>query len=188
MTRRVKAFKSRIPLIPLSKMANAEPRTVSRKRRPYMVTSVTSDPRIMKHTNRALQSQATHVVDDIWAKEGGSLREKYFVLDHTAEVLENYRRIQENEIFNRVVFEEREKKAFLKKEGRKVDNLIDNYQQRFANFQYFQGTDAANVDLGRIHATKELFLEDNTIIKNVASNNSSIPPKQQQAESQSVLN
>jgi hypothetical protein len=92
-----------------------------------MVTSNIADPKIMKLTNQALQSQATHVVQDIWEKEGGSLRNKYFILDHTAEVLENYRRIQENEIFNRVLFGEREKKAFLKKEGRKIENLIDNY-------------------------------------------------------------
>lgn len=146
MKKRVQFFKSRIPLIPLSKMAKADPRTVTRKRRPYMVTSNVADPKIMKLTNQALQSQATHVVQDIWDKEGGSLRNKYFVLDHTAEVLENYRRIQENEIFNRVLFEEREKKAFLKKEGRKIENLIDNYDQKFASYKYFDATDSANVD------------------------------------------
>jgi hypothetical protein len=67
-------------------------------------------------------------VQDIWNKEGGSLRDKFFLLDHTAEVLENYRRIQENEIFDKVLFEEREKKAFLKKEGRKMENLIEGYE------------------------------------------------------------
>ncbi len=55
MKKRVSFFKSRIPLIPLSKMAKAEPRTVFRKRRPYMVTSGISDPKIMKLTNQALQ-------------------------------------------------------------------------------------------------------------------------------------
>jgi hypothetical protein len=49
-------------------------------------------------------------------------------LDHTAEVLENYRRIKENELFNHVLHGEREKKAFLKKEDRKPENLIDNYE------------------------------------------------------------
>ena len=185
MKRRVLFFKARVPLIPLSRMANAEPRTVSRKRRPYMVTSATADPKIMKHANQALQRQATHSVEDIWQKEGASLRDKYFVLDHTAEVLENYRRIQENEIFDRVLFEEREKKAFLKKEARKIDNLIDNYEQRFANYKYFQGTDAATIDLARIHPSKDLFLEDNTISKNVASNNQIKP---QPTSEQTLLN
>lgn len=51
MKKRVQFFKNRIPLVPLSKMAKAEPRTVSRKRRPYMVTSSISDPKILKLTN-----------------------------------------------------------------------------------------------------------------------------------------
>jgi len=114
-------------------------------------------------------------VQDIWDKEGGSLRNKYFLLDHTAEVLENYRRIQENEIFNRILFEEREKKAFLKKEGRKIDNLIDNYEQKIASFKYFDATDSANVDFSQLYGTKDLFLEDTTIIKNAATNNSNKP-------------
>lgn len=51
------------------------------------------NPKVMKHANKALMREATNTVDDIWDKEGGSLRNKFFVLDHTAEVLENYRRI-----------------------------------------------------------------------------------------------
>lgn len=54
MRNRLQVFKNRIPLMPLSKMANAEPRTVSRKRRPFMVTSSISDPNILKLTNQAL--------------------------------------------------------------------------------------------------------------------------------------
>jgi len=45
-------------------------------------------------------------------------------LDHTAEVLENYRRIQENKIFNHLLMDERNKKAFLRKESRKTENLV----------------------------------------------------------------
>ena len=90
-----------------------------------MSTSPLTNPRAFKHANLALREQATHVVDDIWEKEGGDLRNKFFLLDHTAEVLENYRKIKENEIFQHVLFEQREKKAFLKKEARKPENLID---------------------------------------------------------------
>ena len=129
-----------MPLIPLSKMAKAEPRTVSKKRRPFMITSPMLNPKVMKHTNAAIKQQATGAVTDIWDKESGSLRNKFFILDHTAEVLENYRRVQENEIFNRVLFEEREKKAFLKKEGRKVENLIENYEAKFGAYKYFDDT------------------------------------------------
>ena len=81
-----------------------------------------------------------HTVDDIWVKEGGDLMKKFFVLDHTAEVLENYRRIKENDIFEKLLFDEREKKAFLKKEDRKIENLIENYDQKFANHNYFSNT------------------------------------------------
>jgi hypothetical protein len=48
------------------------------------------------------------------------------LLDHTAEVLENYRRIKENEIFDQILHDAREKKAFLKAEERKTENLIES--------------------------------------------------------------
>jgi hypothetical protein len=47
------------------------------------------------------------------------MRNKFFYLDHTAEVLENYRRIQENQIFDKILHDERNKKAFLRHESRK---------------------------------------------------------------------
>jgi hypothetical protein len=37
--------------------------------------------------------------------------------------------------------DEREKKVFLKKEGRKIDNLIENYEQTYKNYNYLEGTD-----------------------------------------------
>jgi len=46
------------------------------------------------------------------------------MLDHTAEVLENYRKIKENEIFQQVLHDERHKKAFLKAESLKMENLL----------------------------------------------------------------
>lgn len=57
--------------------------------------------------------------------------EKFYYLDHTAEVLENYRKIQENKIFDRILHDERQKKAFLKNESRRVDNLLES--TRFDN-------------------------------------------------------
>jgi hypothetical protein len=79
-------------------------------------------------------------------------------------VLENYRRIKENEIFNRVLFEEREKRAFLKREGRKTENLIEHYDSKFLNHKYFEATDAA-VDFSKLAATKALFLEEHAVEK-----------------------
>ena len=54
------------------------------------------------------------------------MRNKFFALDHTAEVLENYRRLKENEIFDRILHDERMKKAYIKTESRKRENLIDD--------------------------------------------------------------
>ena len=51
--------------------------------------------------------------------------EKFYYLDHTAEVLENYRKIQENKIFDRVLHDSRQKKAFLKNESRKIEHLLE---------------------------------------------------------------
>lgn len=73
-------------------------------------------------------------------------------------MLENYRRIQENEIYDRVLHEEREKKAFLKKEERKTENLIENYEQRFGNSGYFENTDAASLGT-QFHPSSSLFYE-----------------------------
>ena len=85
------------------------------------------NPYKLRRLNIDLKRQATKAVDKIWDEEGGSLRNKFFYLDHTAEVLENYRRVKENELFNHILHGEREKKAFLKKEGRKLENLIEGY-------------------------------------------------------------
>lgn len=97
-------------------------------------------------------------VDHIWNTEGQDLRQKFFYLDHTAEVLENYRRIKENEIFNYILHGEREKKAFLKKEGRKTENLIDNFDQRFRNYKYLAGTENP-LQITELAGTKDQFLE-----------------------------
>ncbi len=136
MSERVNMFKSRTPYVPLSKLAKLEKHQVSKKRRPYMSMSHSLNPQLLKRANRAASKQVGATVDDIWEKEGGGLRDKFFVLDHTAEVLENYRRIKENEIFEKVLFEEREKKAFLRKESRKTENLIDNFEHKFLNYKY----------------------------------------------------
>ena len=57
------------------------------------------------------------------------MSEKFYYLDHTAEVLENYRKIQENKIYDRVLHDERQKKAFLKNESRKQENLLLSTQR-----------------------------------------------------------
>ncbi len=108
--------------------------------------------------NLELNRQATGAIDNIWNTEGQDLRKKFFYLDHTAEVLENYRRVKENEIFQFILHGEREKKAFLKKEGRKLENLIENYDQNFQGYKYFQSTDTS-LALEDLSASPSSFLE-----------------------------
>ena len=131
MNKRKEIFNENKPLIPLSKMANADPKTVPRKRRPFISSSPMNNPKVLKAVNQHLKGRVSDSIQDIWDKEGGSLRNKFFMLDHTAEVLENYRRIQENELFQHILFDEREKKAFLRHESRKIENLIEGYEQKF---------------------------------------------------------
>ena len=169
MQKRAEYFKQKMPYIPLSRIAKADPKTVSRKRRPFMSTSPMINAKVLKNANNELQKQASGAVKDIWDKEGGSLRNKFFLLDHTAEVLENYRRIKENEIFSRIVFEEREKKAFLKKEARQTENLIEDFDQRFPNYKYFSDTDGSPRDFSSLHGSRHLFIEETLITKNLAS-------------------
>ena len=59
-----------------------------------------NSPKILKKINQDIKKMTFNQIDEIIEKEGQDLRRKFFYLDHTAEVLENYRRIKENEIFN----------------------------------------------------------------------------------------
>lgn len=93
--------------------------------------------------NRSLQKYARAAVTDIEEKEWFNMREKFFALDHTAEVLENYRRIQENKIFDRILHDERDKRAFLRREGRQKQHLIENFDQKYGDFKYLEGTSHA---------------------------------------------
>lgn len=68
-----------------------------------------------------------------------------------------------------MLFEEREKRAFLKKEGRRIENLIEGYDQKYGGHKYLENTDAAQVDVAQLHGTKHLFLEEMLIQKGVAS-------------------
>ncbi len=62
-----------------------------------------------------------------------------------------------------------------------MENLIDNYDQKFASYKYFEATDSANVDFSQLYGSKNLFLEDSSIHQNVASNNSNKAKQQDQA-------
>ena len=95
-----------------------------------------NNPEAFRRVNRALQKDARFSVKDIQDNEWYNMREKYFYLDHTAEILENYRRLQENKIFDKVLHDERATKACLKLESRKVENILGSREH-----VYLEGTD-----------------------------------------------
>ena len=51
MNKRKEIFNENKPLIPLSKMANADPKTVPRKRRPFISSSPMNNPKVLKAVN-----------------------------------------------------------------------------------------------------------------------------------------
>ena len=72
---------------------------VPRLRREYFNKGKLSNPKFYSYANRAIRKQAIYGINDIENIEKDELGRKFFTLDHTAEVLENYRRIKENEIY-----------------------------------------------------------------------------------------
>lgn len=50
-------------------------------------------------------------------------------------MLENYRKIAENNIFDKILHDERQKKAFLKNESRKIENLLEYTGDTGSNLQ-----------------------------------------------------
>ena len=52
-----------------------------------------NNPQAFYKINKQLRYQATRAIDDIHRTEFTNMSKKFFYLDHTAEVLENYRRI-----------------------------------------------------------------------------------------------
>ena len=112
------------PKLSLAELANNPNPTM--KRRPYFDRSPITNQKLYSFANKEIRKEAVQAVHEIEMTEKGDLGRKFFYLDHTAEVLENYRRIQENIIFDKVIHEGRQKKAFLKNESRKLENLILN--------------------------------------------------------------
>jgi hypothetical protein len=66
------------------------------------------------------------VIDNVGEKTDKKLRAKIFLLDHTAEVLENFRRLQEYNIWKEELHYEREKLVALKKESLDLKNITQD--------------------------------------------------------------
>lgn len=93
-----------------------------------------------RQLNKYLRGQTMNVLQKTEDVELLRLSETLFHKDHTAQVLENYRKIRENKIFNRKLHEIKEKKLSLKLESRKISNLIPDYEIKFGGYEKFNNT------------------------------------------------
>jgi len=88
-----------------------------------------------------IRKRMMNVITKTELSQRKNLQEKILMLDETAEVLENYRRILEVKVFNRLLHREREKRLFLKKHSRKLENLIPDYDIKFRTFERWNNTE-----------------------------------------------
>jgi hypothetical protein len=126
----------------LSQLAVTSPNKVPKVRREFFNRGRLSNPKFYSYANRVIRKQAVGGIHELENSERDDLGRKFFALDHTAEVLENYRRIKENEIYTKVLHDERLKKSFLRNESRKPQNLLHNFQ---SNLEIGIGAESAQV-------------------------------------------
>ena len=86
-------FQAKQPHVKLSELASVEDEDVPKKRRAYLDTSPRTNQDFNAFANKSLRKQAGKGVDSVWNDELDNFSEKFFYLDHTAEVLENYTKI-----------------------------------------------------------------------------------------------
>ena len=80
-------------MVKLSELAEASNEEVPKKRRVYLDTSIKTNQSFGSFANKVLKKEAAAGVDSVYNDEKERLGEKFYFLDHTAEVLENYRKI-----------------------------------------------------------------------------------------------
>jgi len=95
--------------------------------------------------NRLIRKKIIKRIDSAEAQDYVSLEERLFLKDMNAQSLENLRKIKENKIFNKKLHELHERKLALKLEGKKLENLIENFDFKFKNFEIYNDTEANSV-------------------------------------------
>ena len=89
-----------------------------------------------KHNyNLFIKDKAAKLINEKQHADFLYLENKMFALDYTAQVLENMRKDKENKIFNIKYKEVYEKKLAIKLESRKKQNLLENYENTFKNYE-----------------------------------------------------
>jgi len=97
---------------------------------------------LKKPMNAPLKKTLSDIIDTAGETTNQKLRAKIFLLDHTAEVLENFRRFQEYKIWKFELHSERERLVALKNQALDIENAIENYDTLYANRKYLADTQA----------------------------------------------
>lgn len=95
--------------------------------------------------NKIIRKKIMGNINTAESQDFKSLEERLFLKDISAQSLENLRKIKENKIFNKKLHELHEKKLALKLEGKKLENLIENFDFKFKNFEIYNDTEANSV-------------------------------------------
>jgi hypothetical protein len=130
LNKEVDKQKAKIKTEKLSSLLQTEDKRKLSKLNPYIQPS-------KRQFNRFVRKKAINKMAMNESKDFDDLAMRLFVQDHTAQVLENIRKTKENKIFNRKMHEIKEKKLALKLEARKPENIIENFEQKFLNYQNF---------------------------------------------------
>jgi hypothetical protein len=120
--------------VPTEKFSAILKRTKKEKLSPYFKAD-------KRQFNKYLRQRSMQVIAKTEESDMKLLSESLFTKDHTAQSLENLRKIRENRIFNKKMHELAERKFALKLEGRKIGNLIENYEMKFLNYEKHNGSE-----------------------------------------------
>jgi hypothetical protein len=135
--------------IPLEKFSSI----LTRQRRERLSPYLKADKRQL---NRYLRGRTMQVIAKSEETDMKLLSESLFTKDHTAQSLENFRKMRENRIFTRKMHELAERKFAMKLESRKTTNLIENYEMKFLNYERHNASEGVGY---KIYGSIDFFQE-----------------------------
>ncbi len=98
-----------------------------------------------KRFNKVLRKNIIKNINISESQDHESLENRLFLKDMNSQTLENLRKIKENKIFNKKLHELHERKLAVKLESKKLENLIENFDFKYKNFEVFNDTEANSV-------------------------------------------
>lgn len=91
--------------------------------------------------NKVLRKKIIKNINQAQSEDFKSLETRLFLKDMNSQSLENLRKIKENKIFNKKLHELHERKLAVKLESKKLENLIENFDFRFKNYETYNDTE-----------------------------------------------